>query len=93
MMQWTSIIAIYVLIWVMTAFVMLPFGVKTHDEVGAAKVAGQADSAPVNFKPRRLVLRATIFSAVLTAIYVANYINGWILVDDINFLAGLFGAD
>lgn len=92
-MQWTSIVAIYVLIWVMTAFVMLPFGVKTHDEVGAAKVAGQADSAPVNFKPRRLVLRATILSAVLTAIYVANYIKGWILVDDINFLAGLFGAD
>lgn len=92
-MEWTSIVAIYVLIWVMTAFVMLPFGVKTHDEAGVAKVAGQADSAPANFKPRRVVLRATIISSVLTALYVANYIYGWVLVDDINFLAGLFGAE
>jgi len=91
-MQWTSIIAIYVLIWVMTAFVMLPFGVKTHDEAGVPKVAGQADSAPANFKPWRLVARATVASAVLTAAYVANYVYGWVLADDINFLADLFSA-
>lgn len=91
-MEWTSIIAIYVLIWVMTAFVMLPFGIKTHDEAGVAKVAGQADSAPVNFKPGALVLRATIVAALVTTLYVLNYINGWIGVDDVNILAGLFGA-
>ena len=33
-MQWTSILAIYALIWVMCAFIMLPFGVKTHEEAG-----------------------------------------------------------
>lgn len=91
-MEWTSIIAIYVLIWVMTAFVMLPFGIKTHDEAGVAKVAGQADSAPVNFKPGALVLRATIVAAFVTTLYVLNYINGWISVDDVNILAGFFGA-
>lgn len=92
-MEWTSVVAIYLLMWVMTAFVMLPFGVKTHDEAGIAKIPGQADSAPVDFKPGRLALRATIIAAVLTALYVLNYINGWIGVSDINLLAGLFGAE
>ena len=58
-MQVTSILAIYFLFWVMSAFVMLPFGVRTADEAGVEKVPGQADSAPVNFRPGRLALRAT----------------------------------
>ncbi|MFN4112331.1 MAG: DUF1467 family protein [Sphingomonadaceae bacterium] len=80
-MNWTSIIAIYFLVWVMCAFLMLPFGVKTADEAGVKKVPGQADSAPVNFRPGRIALRATILAAVLTGLYVANYVNGWIGVE------------
>lgn len=83
-MKWTSILAIYALFWVMSAFVLLPFGVRTADEAGVAKVPGQADSAPANFRPGPLVLRATLLSAVLCALYVANYIAGWITVEDIN---------
>ncbi len=83
-MQWTSILAIYLLLWVMSAFILLPFGIRTHDEEGVAKVAGQADSAPANFRPGRLALRATILSAVLCALFVANYEAGWVTVDDIN---------
>lgn len=85
-MQITSIAAIYFLFWVMSAFVMLPFGVKTAEEVGAEKVPGQADSAPVNFRPGRIALRATIIAALLTALFVANFINGWITVADIDIL-------
>ena len=84
-MQWTSILAIYALVWVMTAFVSLPFGVKTHDELGVEKVPGQADSAPANFRPGRLVIRSTIIAAVLTALYVLNYEYGWIGADALNF--------
>lgn len=83
-MQWTSIIAIYALIWVMAAFVFLPFGLKTADEAGEAKVPGQADSAPVNFRPWKVVKRATIVAAVLCALFVANFEQGWVTVDDIN---------
>ncbi|PZU15541.1 MAG: DUF1467 domain-containing protein [Citromicrobium sp.] len=83
-MHWTSIIAIYVLFWVGTAFVMLPFGVRTHDEMGVPKVPGQADSAPANFRPGRIIIRASIGAALLTALYVANYVNGWIETDDLN---------
>jgi predicted secreted protein len=85
-MQITSIAAIYFLFWVMSAFVMLPFGVRTADEVGAEKVPGQAESAPVNFRPGKLALRATVAAAIFTAVFVANYQYGWITVADIDFL-------
>jgi predicted secreted protein len=85
----TSIIAIYALFWVMSAFVLLPFGVKTHDEAGLKKVPGQADSAPANFRPGRLSLRATVLAAVLSALYIANYTQGWITVEDIDILGQL----
>ncbi len=84
-MQWTSILAIYALCWVMSAFILLPFGVKTHDEMGVDKVPGQADSAPANFNPGRIVIRASIMSAVLTTAYVLNYSYGWVVADDLNF--------
>lgn len=84
-MQWTSILAIYSLFWVMSAFLVMPFGVKTHEEAGIDKVAGQAESAPANFSPRRIALRATLLSLVLFGLYYANYVNGWIITDDLNF--------
>lgn len=85
-MEWTSILAIYFLIWVMSAFVLLPFGVRTADEIGAPKVPGQADSAPANFRPGRLIIRATALAAVLTSLYVLNYEYGWITAQDIDIL-------
>jgi predicted secreted protein len=84
--QWTSILAIYFLVWIATAFVMLPFGVRTADEEGVAKVPGQAESAPVNFRPGRLALRATVLAAVLTGIYVLNYEQGWITASDLDLM-------
>lgn len=84
-MNWTSVVAIYALFWVMSAFILLPFGIKTHDEMGMEKVPGQADSAPANFRPGRVAVRATVLAAVLCALYVANYINGWVVPGDLNF--------
>lgn len=89
-MKWTSILAIYFLFWVMSAFLLLPFGVRTHDEAGEAKIPGQADSAPANFRPGRIALRATAIAAVLTALYVLNYTQGWVGVADLD-ITRLFG--
>ena len=83
-MQWTSILAIYALFWVMTAFISLPFGLRTPDETGDATIPGQAESAPVNFRPVRLVIRSTIIATVLTTLFVLNYEFGWIGPEDIN---------
>lgn len=83
-MEWTSVVAIYALIWVATAFLMLPFGVRTHEELGLEKITGQADSAPANFRPRIIIWRATWVAALLTALYVANYMNRWLTAEDLN---------
>ncbi|MEQ5786584.1 DUF1467 family protein [Erythrobacter sp. NFXS35] len=85
-MQITSIAAIYFLFWVMSAFMMLPFGVRTADEAGEATVPGQAESAPVNFRPGKLALRATVIAAVFTALFVTNYNYGWVTIADIDIL-------
>lgn len=85
-MQITSIAAIYFLFFVMSAFVMLPFGVRTADEAGEEKVPGQADSAPVNFRPGRIAARASVIAALATTLFVLNYNLGWITVSDIDIL-------
>ena len=83
-MKWTSMLAIYALFWVMAAIFMLPFGVRTHDEAGLPKVPGQADSAPVEFRPRQIARRASVLGLVFFALYYANYVNGWISTDDLD---------
>ena len=85
-MNWTSIVAIYALFWVICVFVVLPFGVKTHEEMGLEKTAGQADSAPGNFNPKQVVLRTTLLSAIFFGLYYANYVYGWIDRHSFDFL-------
>lgn len=85
-MNITSIIAIYALFWVLGAMLSLPFGVRTHEEAGVDKIPGQADSAPAEFSFGRLAKRATVVSLGLFALFYANYVNGWITVDDINLM-------
>lgn len=84
-MAWTSIVAIYFLFWMLSAFLVMPFGVRTHEEEGIEKVQGQADSAPANFRPGLIALRASILAAVLFGLFYVNYIYGWIEPADLNF--------
>lgn len=85
-MRWTSILAIYVLFWTLSLFLVLPFGVRTSEEEGATVQPGHADSAPHTFSFGSVALRATIVSAVLFGAYYANYIYGWLTVDDLDWL-------
>jgi predicted secreted protein len=81
----TSIIAIYILFFAAASFVMLPFGVKTDEEAGTAKVPGQADSAPHQFNLKRHLLKGALFGGLLTALYVANYVYGWLTPEMLDF--------
>ena len=83
-MKWTSVLAIYFLIFCLTVFITLPFGVKTAEEAGADRIPGQADSAPHRFDLPRHLLRAAVIAALLTALFAANYQFGWITVDDLD---------
>jgi predicted secreted protein len=81
----TSIIAIYVLFFAFSAFVLLPFGVRTDEEVGNVRVPGQAESAPHRFDLKRHLLKAAVLGAVLFAVYYANWTYNWVTPDDLDF--------
>ena len=84
-MKFTSIVAIYFLCFVASAFVLLPFGVRTSEEVGGKKVPGQAESAPHRFDLKRHLIKAAVVAAIFFAIYYANWAFGWITPDDLDF--------
>ena len=80
-MKFGSMLAIYALFWVMSLFVVLPFGVRTSEEVGAKREPGHADSAPHAFSFGRAALRTTVVATALFALFYANYVYGWVTVD------------
>ena len=90
-MRWTSIVAIYFLFLVAAAFILLPFGVKTDEEVGNELIPGQARSAPHRFQFGRHMLRAAVVAAVLVTLYDLNYIYGWITPDDLDIYRRIVG--
>jgi len=83
-MSLVAIIAIYFLLFCFTAFVLLPFGVRTSEEAGEEKIPGQAESAPHRFDLKRHLVKSAVVAAVLYGLYCANYVNGWITTNDID---------
>ncbi|WLR93960.1 DUF1467 family protein [Shinella zoogloeoides] len=69
-MQLFSYFAVYFIVWWMTLFAVLPFGLKTQAEAEEV-VPGTVESAPARFRGGRVVLMTTAISAI---IYVAWYI-------------------
>lgn len=84
-MKFGSLLAIYFLFFVSSAFLLLPFGVKTSEELGESTIPGQAESAPHRFDLKRHLTISALMGAVLTAVYYANWVYGWITVDDLDF--------
>ena len=84
-MKLGSILAIYALFWVMSFFLVIPFGVRTDEEAGAERAPGHAESAPHRFSFGRASLRATILSLLLFGLFYANYVYGWIGAADLDW--------
>lgn len=82
-----SVVAIYVLFWALSLFLVLPFGMRTHEEAGTEKTLGQADSAPAHWRPAKIVLRTTIVAALLFGLFFANYIFGWVGADQLDLFS------
>ena len=92
-MKWTSMLAIYVLIWAFSVFLILPFGVRTTREAGGQLIPGQAESAPHEFSLGRIALRVTILASAVFLLFLANYEFGWLTTDTINhYAAKVVGA-
>ena len=81
-MTTTTAIAIYFLIWWITLFAVLPFGVRRQDEDGDI-AAGTDPGAPA--LPRlgaKLLWTTLVASAIFAACYVA-YVNRLLPLDDL----------
>ncbi len=83
-MRWTSALAIYILFWSFSVFLVLPFGVRTTEEAGGDRVAGQAESAPHEFRAGRTAMRVTVVATILFVLFQLNYSYGWIEARDVD---------
>ena len=85
-MRWFSVAAIYLLFWVITAFAVMPFGLRTPaDDRSVAMVPGQADSAPINFRPWTVIKRTTLFATLAFALFYAHWMYGWLTFSQVDF--------
>jgi predicted secreted protein len=85
-MSITTAIATYFLIWWITLFVVLPFGVRAQGEEGAA---GTDPGAPGLPRMLRKLLWTTGIATVLFAVCAVVYIQRWITLDDLARLMGV----
>ena len=86
-MRWTSIVAIYVLFWTLSLFLVLPWGVRTSEEAGAECQPGHAESAPHTFSLGRAALYTTALATFLFGLFYANYRFGWVDAASLDWLA------
>ena len=76
-MKLSFAIVVYLCIWFMTLFAVLPFGVRTQDEAGDV-VPGTPGSAPANMNVKRILLINTLVAAVCFAVFYVGYTQGWL---------------
>ena len=63
-MAFMSGLAVYFVIWWLTLFIVLPFGLRTQGE-DQSVVPGTVESAPARFRGLRVVFVTTVLSAVI----------------------------
>jgi predicted secreted protein len=88
-MQITTAIAIYFLIWWITLFAVLPFGVRSQHE-GEDFAAGTDPGAPILARIGMKLLWTTIVASIVFAILAAIY--KYQLIDVGGFMAWLIPA-
>ena len=72
-MNWFTGCVLYVLIWWVVLFAVLPFGVRNHAEAGVERPAGTDAGAPVAPRMGLKLLATTVVSAILFAVSYAIF--------------------
>ena len=67
-MNWISFAAVFFIIWWMVLFVSLPFGLRTQDDEEEV-VLGTTSSAPRGPHMLRAIIRTTLLTAVVFALF------------------------
>lgn len=78
-------LAIYALVWTVSAFLVLPFHGRRAGDTEEVVVAGQDLGAPVRFRPLRAWVQTTVVSTVIFLFFYVAFTQGWA---DPNVIAG-----
>jgi predicted secreted protein len=88
-MQTTTVIAIYFLIWWLSLFAVLPFGIRSQHE-GEGFAEGTDPGAPIAARIGMKLVWTTVVASVVFGILVAVYKTG--VIDLSAFMAWLIPA-
>ncbi len=89
LMSLTTSLAIYFIIWWITLFAILPFGVRNAAESGEAVEAGNDPGAPTVHALGKKLIWTTIVAAVVFGAVWAVYVYRLVTLDDLGTLWGL----
>ena len=85
-MSLVSAIAIYFVVWWVTLFVVLPFGVRNAHEAGETVAEGHEAGAPVRPMMWRKVLITTVLASFVFGLIYGELTRGWIGFGDLPFM-------
>ena len=80
--------AIYFVLWWVTLFVTLPFGVRSQHEDGVG-VPGSDPGAPILTRMRSKLIWTTIISAIIYGLGMAAYHAGYLSIERLSKLMGM----
>ena len=81
-------LAIYFVIWWITLFLTLPFGVRSQHEEGGG-VEGTDPGAPIVARMGRKLIWTTIISAIVYGIAMWAYSAGYLSIERLSKLMGM----
>ena len=84
-MSFTSMLAIYALVWSISAFFVLPFHGRRAADDAVPLVAGQDLGAPAQVRIGRIALQVTILASIFFGLFYLAFTQGWA---DPNVIAG-----
>ena len=86
--QISTALAIYFVIWWVTLFLTLPFGVRSQHEDGVG-APGTDPGAPILTRMGRKLIWTTIISAIIYGIGIAAYHAGYLSIERLSRLMGM----
>jgi predicted secreted protein len=87
---WTTILAIYFLIWWTVLFAVLPWGIKSQHETGEI-APGTDPGAPTITGFKSKLIWTTILATVVFAVFYGVYVTRLVTLEDLGTLWGLIG--
>jgi predicted secreted protein len=84
----STALAIYFVIWWITLFLTLPFGVRSQHEDGES-AAGTDPGAPVASRMGRKLVWTTVISAVIYGLAMLAYSAGYLNIERLSKLMGI----